>query len=70
MSNKCEESGSPIAALKSEAARQRWELFHRAIAHAKRSNNAALDNSSTPSTDPDERGADADAKGPILSVVR
>lgn len=29
-------------ALKNEATRQRWELFHRAIAHAKQSNDSAL----------------------------
>jgi hypothetical protein len=29
---------SPVGALKNEAARQRWDLFHRAIAHAKKSN--------------------------------
>jgi hypothetical protein len=32
----------PFDALKSESARQRWELFHRAIAHAKQSNRAAM----------------------------
>ena len=70
MSNKCEETGSPIAALKNKAARQRWELFHRAIAYAKQSNDAALENSSVPLTDPDECGAEADTKAPALSVVR
>lgn len=30
-------------ALKNESARQRWQLFHRAIAHAKQSNYQALD---------------------------
>ena len=29
-------------ALKNEATRQRWELFHRAITHAKQSNESAL----------------------------
>lgn len=30
-------------ALKDESARQRWQLFHRAIAHAKQSNYQALE---------------------------
>ena len=34
---------SEITLWKNEAARQRWELFHRAIAHAKASNVAAMD---------------------------
>lgn len=56
-------SKSPIDALKNEAARQRWELFHRAIAHAKESNNASMD------------GADAhvggtEGAGPLLTIVR
>jgi hypothetical protein len=29
-------------AIKNEATRQRWELFHRAIAHAKQSNISAM----------------------------
>ena len=43
MSNKCKEAESPVVFLKDETARQRWELFHRAIAHAKQSNVASLD---------------------------
>ena len=39
MSQKYEPS---FDALKSESARQRWELFHRAIATAKRSNTSAM----------------------------
>jgi len=54
---------SPIEALTSESARQRWELFHRAIAHAKESNNALLD-------DGDTRGADTESAGPLLTIVR
>ena len=38
MSNKCVENESPVTGLKNESTRQRWELFHRAIAHAKQSN--------------------------------
>ncbi|HEX2140065.1 MAG TPA: hypothetical protein VHG33_10170 [Woeseiaceae bacterium] len=39
MSHKNEPS---LETLKSESARQRWELFHRAIATAKRSNTSAM----------------------------
>jgi hypothetical protein len=42
MSNKYTESESPVVALKNESSRQRWELFHRAIAHAKQTNAASL----------------------------
>lgn len=63
MSNKLEKSDSPIDALKNESTRQRWELFHRAIAHAKESNNAALDDAETPS-------GDTECSGPLLTIVR
>ncbi len=63
MSNKCKEAESPVVSLKDESARQRWELFHRAIAHAKQSNDAALD-------DTDSESDDTKSSGPILSVVR
>ncbi len=63
MSNNYKKSDSPIDALKNESARQRWELFHRAIAHAKESNNAAL-------LDADAHGGDADSGGPLLSIIR
>ncbi len=53
----------PIEALKNESARQRWELFHRAIAHAKESNNAALD-------DGDCNVGDSEVAGPLLTIVR
>lgn len=63
MSNKCKEADSPIAALKDESARRRWEMFHRAIAHAKRSNETELD---------EQDGAQAEpvTSPPKLSVVR
>ena len=48
MSNKYQKSDSPVSALKNESARQRWELFHRAIAHAKESNNASLAEADAP----------------------
>jgi hypothetical protein len=63
MSNKCKEAESPVGFLKDEAARQRWELFHRAIAHAKQSNDAAMDES-------ERSTGDAEESGPILSIVR
>ena len=63
MSNKCKEAESPVVFLKDESARQRWELFHRAIAHAKQSNDSALD-------DIDSDSVDAKSGGPMLSIVR
>lgn len=63
MSNNCTDSDSPVSALKSEAARQRWEMFHRAIAHAKQSNFAAMQDSESPRTEPKQAG-------PLLSVIR
>jgi hypothetical protein len=63
MAKKHPKDESPIEALTSESARQRWELFHRAIAHAKESNNALLD-------DGDTRGADTESAGPLLTIVR
>lgn len=63
MSRKQTETESPAARLKNESARQRWELFHRAIAHAKASNTAALDDTETPS-------GDTEPSGPLLSIVR
>ena len=63
MSNKCTEAESPAVSLKDESARQRWELFHRAIAHAKQTNDAALDDGDTDSGEP--------LSGtPRLSIVR
>lgn len=38
MNEKTERDVSPADTLKNESARQRWELFHRAIAHAKAAN--------------------------------
>lgn len=42
MKTKYTEPESPAFTFKNEFARQRWELFHRAIAHAKQTNEAAL----------------------------
>jgi hypothetical protein len=63
MSNNHQKSESPVESLKNESARQRWELFHRAIAHAKESNNAALHEA-------DAQSGDAECSGPLLTIVR
>lgn len=63
MSRKHKENESPAARLKNEASRQRWELFHRAIAHAKESNTATMDDS-------EKSANDSEVAGPLLSIVR
>jgi len=63
MSNKCKEAESPVAGLTDEFARQRWELFHRAIAHAKQLNDAAVEEA-------DSDSGNKKKAGPLLSIVR
>ena len=63
MSGKQEKFEAPAATLKNVFARQRWELFHRSIAHAKQSNNEA-------SVEPESASTDGDCEAPILSIVR
>ena len=64
MSKKLSEFEFPAIALKNDSSRQRWELFHRAIAHAKESSNSAL-------LDEDEpRGGETEGSAPLLTVVR
>ena len=63
MSDNYSEDDSPVSGLKNEAARQRWEMFHRAIAHAKQSNSAALQESETQSTK-------SGRTGPMLTIIR
>lgn len=63
MARQPKETDVPAFALKNEAARQRWELFHRAIAHAKQSNVDAMDDSEVVS-------GDNQGSGPLLSIVR
>jgi hypothetical protein len=63
MSNKCSQNDSPVGALKSESAKARWELFHRAIAHAKQSNYSALE-------DAESSADEAKPAGPMLTIVR
>jgi len=63
MSSNNKKTDSPFETLKNESARQRWELFHRAIAHAKESNNASL-------LDTDTHSGDTESAGPLLSIIR
>ena len=63
MSSKHNENVSPVVALKNESSRQRWELFHRAIAHAKESNVAALEEA-------DARPDDGKPAWPLPTIVR
>ena len=49
--------------FKNESSRQRWEMFHRAIAHAKETNHAAVAES-------DPRVDDGNRAGPLLTIVR
>jgi len=63
MSNKCSHSDTPVGALKNESARQRWELFHRAIAHAKQSNSSAMQ-------DADSSADEPKPAGPALTIVK
>ena len=63
MSNNCSENDSPLSALKSESARQRWDMFHRAIAHAKQSNSTALQESEAQASKPKR-------SGPMLTIAR
>lgn len=43
MSNSSSNKDHRTDTLKNEQTRQRWDLFHRAIEHAKRSNTSALE---------------------------
>lgn len=63
MSNKCLQNESPVMTLKNESSRQRWELFHRAIAHAKQSNISAMQ-------DADSTVGETKRPDPILSIAR
>lgn len=63
MARKHKETDAPAATLKDEFARQRWELFHRAIAHAKQCNEEALQ-------DTDVHSNDVKRGGPLLSIVK
>jgi hypothetical protein len=61
-----------FASLKNEATRQRWELFHRAIALAKQSNADALDEADRlRQNDTSDTSATARTRTePLLSLAR
>jgi len=63
MSKSNSQADSPVSTLKNEAARQRWELFHLAISHAKKSNTVAMQEADTPSSE-------AASAAPLLSITR
>jgi hypothetical protein len=63
MSRKTKSTDAPASPLKNESARQRWELFHRAIAHAKQSANDATVETEVGTSQPGD-------SSPLLSVVR
>lgn len=54
---------SPVDSLTNESARQRWDMFHRAIAHAKQCNDAEMRKT-------DVRAGEDENTGPAMSVVR
>jgi hypothetical protein len=62
MSNKCAQNESPLVAIKNESTRQRWELFHRAIAYAKQSNVSAMQEA-------DAGDSKSKRAGPALSII-
>lgn len=63
MSRKHKENEAPLVLLKNESSRQRWEMFHRAIAHAKESNEAAV-------SETDLGSDEGNGGGPLLTIVR
>jgi hypothetical protein len=63
MSNKKQTTDSAVDALTNESARQRWELFHRAIAHAKESATDAL-------LEAEDLGSETEHAATRLTVVR
>ncbi len=63
MNDKHPESEVRIDTLKNAAARQRWQLFHRAIAYAKATNAASTVGADGPCDDPDNAA-------PYLTLVR
>jgi hypothetical protein len=63
MSDNCSKNESLLSPLKSESARQRWDMFHRAIALAKQSNIAALQEAECMPSEPKR-------SGPLLTIAR
>lgn len=62
MSRNTNETDVPVFTLKNDSARQRWELFHRAIAHAKQSNLDAMDERDAATSDR--------SSAQLLSIIR
>ncbi len=52
MSDKSMNREERTCSIKNEQTRQRWELFHRAIAHAKQTNIAELEDRPEPGASP------------------
>jgi hypothetical protein len=63
MSRKHEENEAPLVTLKNESSRQRWEMFHRAIAHAKETSQAAI-------VEADLGADESNSTRPLLTIVR
>jgi hypothetical protein len=63
MSKNAEQVDAQVSTLTNEAARKRWEIFHLAIAHAKKSNLTAMEEA-------DAKSAKSDRAGPMLSIAR
>jgi hypothetical protein len=63
MPNMYKKIDSAVGPIKNESTRQRWEMFHRAIAHAKQSNDVA-------ELETDRGTGDAESSEPLLSIVR
>jgi len=63
MTTKNQTTEAVLRGLKNDAVRQRWEMFHRAIALAKNSNNAALNAEQEPAES-------THASTTVLRVVR
>jgi hypothetical protein len=61
MTDKTSSKESVVEGLKNEAVRQRWEMFHRAIAFAKASNNSQWE--------AEEAANDSTSERPRLSVI-
>jgi hypothetical protein len=73
MSNKNLPDEPRFEALKNESARQRWQLFHRAIAHAKQSNYQALeqvDETGRQGREGSDGQAGSTGSDPRLSIAR
>lgn len=73
MSNEQVKDEVSFEALKSESARQRWQLFHRAIAHAKQANNEAMEQANPTRQDDGSSGEGNTVSArpdPRLSIAR